>query len=43
MIELTEEEREITDQLAPALEDKVRYIIVRSLIEALEEQSYPPE
>ena len=43
MMELTEEERKIVERLAPALEEKLRYSIVRSLIEALEEQSYPPE
>ena len=43
MMELSDEDRKLIDRLAPILEDSLRYKIVRSLIDALEETSYPPE
>lgn len=43
MMELNEEERRLVERLAPVLEDSLRYKIVRSIIDALEENSYPPE
>ena len=42
MMELSDEDRKLIDRLAPILEDSLRYKIVRSLIDALEETSYPP-
>jgi hypothetical protein len=43
MMELNEEEQRLIERLAPVLEDSLRYKIVRGIIDALEEQSYPPE
>ena len=43
MMELNEEERRLIERLAPVLEDSLRYKIVRSIIDALLEKSYPPE
>ncbi len=43
MMELSDEERKLIGRLAPALEDSLKYKIVRSIIDALEETSYPPE
>lgn len=43
MMELDEEERKLIERLAPVLEDSLKYKIVRSIIDALEETSYPPE
>ncbi len=43
MMELNEEERRLIERLTPVLEDSLRYKIVRSIIDALEEKSYPPE
>ncbi|MEM2726942.1 MAG: hypothetical protein QXV61_01625 [Archaeoglobaceae archaeon] len=34
---------EIIDQIAERVEEKIRYRIIRSIIEALEEEFYPPE
>jgi len=36
-------EEQLVEQLAPRIEEKIRYKIVRSIIDALEEQFYPPE
>jgi hypothetical protein len=43
MMELNEEERRLIERLVPVLEDSLRYKIMRSIIDALEEKSYPPE
>ena len=43
MMELSDEDRKLIERLAPMLEDSLKYKIVRSLIDALEETSYPPE
>ncbi len=43
MMELNEEERRLIERIAPVLEDSLRYKIVRSIIDALLEKSYPPE
>ena len=43
MMELSEEDRKLIERLAPMLEDNLKYKIVRSIIDALEETSYPPE
>jgi len=43
MMELSEEDRKLIERLAPMLEDKLKYKIVRGIIDALEETSYPPE
>ncbi|MBK7386866.1 MAG: hypothetical protein IPI63_09155 [Methanothrix sp.] len=43
MMELSDEDRKLIERLAPILEDSLKYKIVRSLIDALEEASYPPE
>jgi len=43
MMELSDEDRKLVERLAPILEDSLKYKIVRSLIDALEETSYPPE
>jgi len=37
------EEEQLMDRLAPRIEERIRYKIVRSIIDALEEQFYPPE
>lgn len=37
------DERELIERLAPLIEERIRYKIVRSIIDALEEQFYPPE
>ena len=36
-------EEELVERLAPRIEERIRYKIVRSIIDALEEQFYPPE
>ncbi|MQY54222.1 MAG: hypothetical protein GH149_02880 [Methanosarcinales archaeon] len=36
-------EGELVERLAPLIEERIRYKIVRSIIDALEEQFYPPE
>ncbi|HNX40375.1 MAG TPA: hypothetical protein PKK11_07295 [Methanothrix sp.] len=43
MMEIGEEDKKLIERLAPMIEDSLRYKIVRSLIDALEETSYPPE
>jgi hypothetical protein len=43
MMEISEEERKLIEKLAPVLEESLRYKLVRSIIDALEEQTYPPE
>ena len=43
MMELSEEDRKLIERLAPMIEDSLKYKIVRSIIDALEETSYPPE
>ena len=43
MMELSDEDRKLIERLAPVLEDSLKYKIVRSIIDALEETSYPPE
>jgi len=43
MMEISEEERKLIEKLAPVLEERLRYKLVRSIIDALEEQTYPPE
>jgi hypothetical protein len=43
MMELNEEDRKLIERLAPMIEDNLKYKIVRSIIDALEETSYPPE
>jgi hypothetical protein len=43
MMELSEEDRKLIERLAPMLEDNLKYKIVRGIIDALEETSYPPE
>jgi lipoate-protein ligase A len=43
MMEISEEDRKLIERLTPMLEDSLKYKIVRSLIDALEETSYPPE
>jgi transcriptional regulator CtsR len=37
------EEEQLMERLAPRIEERIRYKIVRSIIDALEEQFYPPE
>lgn len=37
------DEEELVERLAPRIEERIRYKIVRSIIDALEEQFYPPE
>ena len=37
------EEKQLVERLAPRIEERVRYRVVRSIIDALEEQFYPPE
>ncbi|MGB2841634.1 MAG: DUF2683 family protein [Halobacteriota archaeon] len=37
------EEEQLVERLAPRIEERIRYKIVRSIIDALEEQFYPPE
>ncbi len=37
------EGEQLVEQLAPRIEERIRYKIVRSIIDALEEQFYPPE
>jgi transcriptional regulator CtsR len=37
------EEKQLVERLAPRIEERIRYKIVRSIIDALEEQFYPPE
>ena len=34
---------ELVERLAPMIEERVRYKVVRSIIDTLEEQCYPPE
>ena len=36
-------EAELVERLAPMVEERVRYKVVRSIIDTLEEQCYPPE
>ena len=36
-------EEQLVERLAPRIEERIRYKIVRSIIDALEEQFYPPE
>ena len=36
-------EAELVDRLAPMVEERIRYKVVRSIIDTLEEQCYPPE
>ena len=43
MMELSDEDRKLIERLVPVLEDSLKYKIVRSIIDALEEKSYPPE
>jgi hypothetical protein len=43
MTDLSEEEQMLVMKLAPVLENSLRYKIIRSIIDALEEQTYPPE
>ncbi len=43
MMELSDEDRKLIERLVPMLEDSLKYKIVRSIIDALEETSYPPE
>ncbi len=43
MMDLSEEEQMLVMKLAPVLENSLRYKIIRSIIDALEEQTYPPE
>ncbi len=42
-IEIDEEDQKLVERLAPKIEERVRYKVVRSIIDALEEQFYPPE
>lgn len=42
-MDLSEEEQMLVTKLAPVLENSLRYKIIRSIIDALEEQTYPPE
>ena len=37
------EEKQLVERLAPRIEERIRYRVVRSIIDALEEQFYPPE
>jgi len=37
------EEEQLVERLAPRIEERIRYRVVRSIINALEEQFYPPE
>lgn len=37
------EEEQLMERLAPRIEERIRYKIERSIIDALEEQFYPPE
>jgi len=37
------EEGQLVERLAPRIEERIRYRVVRSIIDALEEQFYPPE
>ena len=37
------EEGQLVERLAPKIEERIRYKIVKSIIDALEEQFYPPE
>ncbi|MBE0517580.1 MAG: hypothetical protein IBX41_09430 [Methanophagales archaeon] len=37
------DEEQLVERLAPRIEERIRYKIVRSIIDALEEQFYPPE
>ena len=37
------EEEQLVERLAPRIEERIRYRVVRSIIDALEEQFYPPE
>ncbi|MFZ2071236.1 MAG: hypothetical protein WAV32_06540 [Halobacteriota archaeon] len=36
-------EEQLVEQLAQRIEERIRYKIVKSIIDALEEQFYPPE
>jgi lipoate-protein ligase A len=38
-----EEEQKLVERLAPILEERIGYRILRNIIDALEEQFYPPE
>jgi hypothetical protein len=37
------DEEQLVERLVPRIEEKIRYRVVRSIINALEEQFYPPE
>ena len=37
------EEEKLIEKLAPKIEERIRYRIVRSIIKVLEEEFYPPE
>ena len=37
------DEEELVKRLAPRIEEKIRYKILQSIVDALEEQCYPPE
>jgi hypothetical protein len=43
MMDLSDEDRKLIERIAPVLEDSLKYKIVRSIVDALEEKSYPPE
>ena len=43
MMDLSDEDRKLIERIAPVLEDNLKYKIVRSIVDALEEKSYPPE
>ena len=43
MMELSDEDRKLIERLVPVLEYSLKYKLVRSIIDALEEKSYPPE
>ena len=36
-------EAKLVERLAPMIEERIRYKVVRSIIDTLEEQCYPPE
>ena len=37
------DEEELVERLVPRIEERIRYKIVRGIINALEEEFYPPE
>ena len=37
------EEEQLVERLAPRIEERIKYSVVKSIINALEEQFYPPE